>query len=216
MVFYLEQSKKLISAVGDFLQGESDRQLIIEQNKTDSLNEELNNRLLNENLSKDQRKNIQNKILQNDEKLRLKQNEIKKKAFNTQKAFNISLAVVNTVSAGISAANATYGGPIAKIAAMTAVIGAGMLQVAVIARQKFQPTAASTPVNSSGGGGSGSGGSGTGDRSFNFNLVGASQQNQLLNAIQSKFETPLKAFVVSKDITSQQELDVNIKGTAGF
>ena len=206
LTFYLEQYKKLAGGLGDFLQAESDRELTIEQNKTNALNTELNNRLLNENLSKEQRKSIQLEIAQNDEKLRVKQNAIKKKAFNTQKAFNMSLAVVNTISAGISAANATYGGPIAKIVAMTATIAAGMAQVAVISRTKFQPESANTPINTGGGGGSSGGGTGRAEASFNI-VGGRTKEDALLGAIQAKFDQPVRAYVVSGDVTSQQELD---------
>ena len=160
----------------------------------------------NENLSKEQRKSIQDEILRNDEKLRVKQNAIKKKAFMTQKAFNISTAIVNTVSAGIGAAAATYGGPLAKLAAMTAVIGAGMAQVAIIARQKFQPEAANTPVNTGGGGSSSGGSSVRSEPSFNI-VGGRTKEDALLGAIQAQFDQPLKAYVVSGDVTSQQELD---------
>jgi hypothetical protein len=208
---YIEKFKQLASSLGDFIQAESERELTIEQNKTSALNQELNNRLLNENLSKDQRAAIQNQIAQNDEKLRLKQNKIKKKAFDTQKAFNISLAIANTVSAGISAANATYGGPVAKIAAMTAVIGAGLAQVAVISRQKFQPESANTPINT------GAGGSGSGGRSQpSFNIVGRSNDNILLSAIQSQFDQPLRAYVVARDVTNQQQLDGVISSASGI
>jgi hypothetical protein len=210
--FYIDKYKELASSLGDFLQAESDRELTIEQNKTNALNTELNNRLLNENLSKDERARIQNQIAVNDENLRKKQNIIKKKAFDTQKAFNISLAIANTVSAGISAANATYGGPIAKIAAMTAVIGAGMAQVAIIARQKFQPDSANTPVNT----GAGGGGSGSGRAEPSFNIVGRSNENILLNAIQSQFDKPLKAYVVARDVTNQQQLDGIISNTSSI
>lgn len=211
--FYVDAYKEIMGSVSGFLSAESDRELTIEQNKTNALNAELNDRLLNEKLSADQRKGIQNQIWQNDEALRKRQNEIKKKKFNTEKAFNIAIATADTIAAGVSAAKATYGGPVAKIVAMTATIGAGLAQVAVIARQKFQPDSASTPINTASGGG---GGGGVGDRSFDFNLVGNTQENQLANAIQSQFSTPLQAFVVSKDITTQQELDLNIKSSATF
>ena len=204
MSFYIEKYKQLAGGLVDFLQAESDRELTIEQNKTNALNTELNNRLLNENLSKEKRKSIQLQIAQNDEKLRVKQNAIKKKAFMTQKAFNMSLAVVNTISAGISAANATYGGPIAKIVAMTATIGAGMAQVAIIARQKFQPEAANTPINTGGGSSSGSGAA---RAEPSFNIVGRSGDSLLINAIQAQFGKPLKAYVVSREVTNQQQLD---------
>jgi hypothetical protein len=212
LTFYLDKYKQLMSGVSDFLQGETDRQLTIEQNKTNVLNKELNDRLLNENLSKDERAKIQNQIAINDEELRKKQNKIKKKAFDTQKAFNISIAVADTIAAGINASKQTYGGAFAKIAAMTAVIGAGMAQVAVIARQKFQPEAASTPMNV----GAASGGAGATERAEpSFNIVGRSNDNLLINAIQAQFGKPLKAYVVSRDVTTQQQLDGMIVGQAG-
>jgi len=213
LTFYLDKYKQLMSGVSDFLQGETDRQLTIEQNKTNVLNKELNDRLLNENLSKDERAKIQNQIAINDEELRKKQNKIKKKAFDTQKAFNISIAVADTIAAGISASRETYGGAFAKIAAMTAVIGAGMAQVAIIARQKFQPEAASTPINTTSGGGAGGGASERAEPSFN--IVGRSNDNLLINAIQAQFGKPLKAYVVSRDVTTQQQLDGMIVGQAG-
>jgi hypothetical protein len=210
---YVETYKKLMSGITNFTNGEYERQLTIEQNKTNLLNAELNNRLNNENLSKEQRKSIQDQILNNDEKLRVKQDIIAKKKFNTAKAFNIAMAVVDTYGAANKVLNdpALTGQPWARGIMAAATIASGLANVAAISRQKFQSSSANTPINTGAGGGADSG---VGDRSFNFNLVGASQQNQLLNAIQSKFETPLKAFVVSKDITTQQELDVNIKGTA--
>ena len=204
LTFYIEQYKKLAGGLGDFLQAESDRELNIEQNKTNALNTELNNRLLNENLSKDQRASIQNQIAQNDEKLRVKQNAIKKKAFNTQKAFNMSVAITDTISAGIKASKDTSGGAFARIAAMVATIGAGMAQVAVIARQKFQPESANTPINTGGGSSSGNG---TGRAEPSFNIVGRSSDNILLSAIQSQFDQPLRAYVVARDVTNQQQLD---------
>jgi len=212
LTFYLDKYTQLMSGIGDFLQAEADRELTIEQNKTNALNEELNKRLLNESLSETQRKSIQDQILKNDEDLRVKQNKIKKKAFDTQKALNISMAIANTIAAGISAANQSYGGAFAKIAAMTAVIGAGMAQVAIIARQKFQPDSPNTPINTGGGGASG----GTSERADpSFNIVGRSNDNLLINAIQAQFGKPLKAYVVSRDVTTQQQLDGMIVGQAG-
>jgi hypothetical protein len=72
----LKEYMKLQSSMTDFLSAEYDRQLTIEQNKTNALNNELNQRLLNEDLSKDERERIQLQIGQNDEKLRKKQEAI--------------------------------------------------------------------------------------------------------------------------------------------
>lgn len=213
MIEYGEALSENLSTISSFIDSEYERRLTTEQNYTNALNEQLNQRLLNENLSKEERASIQQEIWQNDENLRKKQNEIKKKQFNNQKAFNIAKATIDTYTAATGVLKDTKGGSFARIAGMIAVIGSGLAQVAMIAKQKFQPEAASTPIRTAGGGG---GGGGVGDRSFNFNLVGANQQNQLVNAIQSQFDKPLKAYVVSKDITNQMALDANIKSTARF
>ena len=215
---YAETFSKGLSAVSGFIDAQFDAQLVTEQNKTNALNEELNNRLLNENLSVKERKSIQNEIARNDEELRKKQNETKKKAFNTQKAFNIAMAVADTSSATMKAyaSQLIPGDPTsiirAKIAAgLAATFGA--LQIATIASQKFQPEAASTPIRTASGG---AGGGGVGNRSFDFNLVGSSQGNQVAEAVQGQFDKPIKAYVVSKDITNQQQLDANTKSSARF
>ena len=39
--------------------------------------------------------------------------------------------------------------------------------------------------------------------------------NLLINAIQAQFGKPLKAYVVSRDVTTQQQLDGIIVGQAG-
>jgi ribosomal protein S18 acetylase RimI-like enzyme len=49
-----------------------------------------------------------------------------------------------------------------------------------------------------------------------FNVVGASAANQLAGAVSGQLQQPVKAFVVGKEITSQQELDREIINTAGI
>jgi hypothetical protein len=49
-----------------------------------------------------------------------------------------------------------------------------------------------------------------------FNVVGASQTSQLAESVAGQQAKPVKAFVVGKDISSQQELDRNITNTASF
>ena len=210
--------KNLYSGLNDFLAAEAEREMTMERNKTNSLNTELNNRLLNENLSKDERKRIQNEIWKNDEKLRVKQDEVKKKQFKSQKAFNISMALADTYLSATKAyaSQLIPGDPTsivrAKIAAAVATT-TGLLNVAMIARQKFQPSASNTPISV---GSAGGGGGGVGDRDFNFNIVGGDRENQLVGAIQEQFDKPLKAFVVSKDVTTQQQLDANTRTSASF
>ena len=49
-----------------------------------------------------------------------------------------------------------------------------------------------------------------------FNVVGASQTSQLAEVVSTQQSKPVKAFVVGKDISSQQELDRNITTTASL
>lgn len=62
-----------------------------------------------------------------------------------------------------------------------------------------------------------SGGSGgSGGRTFDFNLVGSTGQNQLAQETAGQLNQPVQAYVVSSDVTSQQQLDNNIQGQASF
>jgi type IV secretory pathway VirB2 component (pilin) len=206
----LKQYMKFQSAMTSFLGAEYDRQLTIEQNKTNALNNELNQRLLNENLSKDERERIQLQIGQNDEKLRKKQEAIEKKRFKLNKAANIAQATIATYLAANKVLVETKGGTVARFVAMAATISAGLLNVAAIARQKFQSSA-----GSGGSIGAAAGGNGEGEsREFNFNLAGSTQSNQLTQSIASQLSQPIQTYVVSSEITSQQQLDLNIANTA--
>ena len=201
-----------LSNITDFVDSEFQRQLDIEQNKTTELNNQLRKRLDDENLSKDERKNIQNQIAANDEALRVKQEKIEKKRFMMQKAANIAKATIDTFLAANAVLAQTPGGPISRGLAMAAVIASGLLNVATIARQQFVGSA-----NSAGAGGNGSAlGSGGGTQPPDFNIVGASPSNQLAAAVQGQFQQPVKAYVVSKDVSTAQEMDRNIIGSASL
>ena len=207
---FAEMSSKVMSTIGDFAASEFERELTIEQNKTTALNNELNKRLDNQNLSKEQRKNIQNQIAKNDEQLRIKQNAIEKKKFKMQKAVNIATALMDTASAAAGVMAQAKGGFFTRLAQAIPTIAFGLAQVAMIARQKYQAPAM-------GGGSTGGGGSGDGeDKEDVFNIVGQSQGSQLAGAIQGQFDKPLKAYVVARDVTNQQGIDSNIEGNASI
>ena len=214
---FLSKYMKISGVLNDFMNAEFEREITIEQNKTNSLNNELRERLNNENLSARERKNIQLEIARNDEALRKKQEKIEKKRFKFNKAMNIANALVETYSSASKAylsqlSLPTPDAPIrAKVAAGVAT-AFGLANVAMIARQKFQSSAgATTPAGALGGGGSGGA-----DRSFNFNLAGASQENQLAQTLQSQFDQPIQTYVVARDITNQQQLDQDILSNASF
>jgi len=68
-------------------------------------------------------------------------------------------------------------------------------------------------------GGGGAGGAAAAAASIqapDFNVVGATAQSQLAETVAGTQSRPLRAFVVGKDITTQQELDRNTRRTASF
>lgn len=209
----LEALMQSSQAIGSFLDGEFQRDITREQNKTNAINNELRERLNNENLSKSERKSIQLEIARNDEALRKKQEVMEKKRFKMQKAINISQALLSTYLAVAQVqANPLDLNPVTKGISMAATLAMGLANVATLARQKFQSSAGATSTAGALGGGSGGGN----DRSFNFNLAGASRENQLANTLQGRFNQPLQAYVVGRDITNQQQLDEEITSSASF
>jgi len=219
----LQTMMEASQAITSFMNAEFQREITIEQNKTNAINNELKERLNNENLSASERKRIQLEISKNDEAMRVKKEKLEKKAFKIQKAANIANALVSTYSGASAAYFNSLANPMNKLlpdgglvrAKINAGIAAavGLTNVAMIARQKFQSSSAGAPSAGSLGGGSGSGGN---DRSFNFNLAGASRENQLAQTLQGRFDQPLQAYVVSRDITNQQQLDEEITSSASF
>jgi len=219
----LQTMMEASQAITSFMNAEFQREITIEQNKTNAINNELKERLNNENLSASERKRIQLEISKNDEAMRVKKEKLEKKAFKIQKAANIANALVSTYSGASAAYFNSLANPMNKLlpdgglvrAKINAGIAAavGLTNVAMIARQKFQSSSAGAP---SAGALGGSGSSGGNDRSFNFNLAGASRENQLANTLQGRFNQPLQAYVVSRDITNQQQLDEEITNSASF
>ena len=78
----------------------------------------------------------------------------------------------------------------------------------------------STMIGKKGGAKNTSGGSDAGTtrtiEAPDFNVVGASQTSQLAQTVAGEQAKPVRAFVVGKDISTQQEMDRNITNTASF
>ena len=70
--------------------------------------------------------------------------------------------------------------------------------------------------NASGGGSTQTGSMPTAPSPPSFNVVGSSGTNQLASAIGGQTQQPLKAFVVSNDVTTAQELERNIISNASI
>ena len=78
---------------------------------------------------------------------------------------------------------------------------------------------ASSISNSGGGGSSGGGGGAAAAQSVqppDFNIIGSTGTNQLADAIGGTNQQPIRAYVVSSEVTSAQELDRNIEESASI
>lgn len=194
-----------VTGIADNINAAYQKEIDIEQNKTTAINNELRQRLANENLSADERRSIQDKIARNDEALRVKQEAIEKKRFKANKTAAIAEATVNTFLAATGVLKSTEGGSIQRIAGMIAVIGAGLAQVAMISKQQFVSSQSSLS-------GSGAGTSGTrgGVQAPEFNIVGASSARQLADVVEGQLNRPIKTYVVSSDVSTAQSLERNI------
>jgi len=139
--------------------------------------------------------------------------EISSNMLAEQAAFNASAAATSLVAPAVSAgfkAAAVTAGVMGKKRILKNNIGAG-ISIAKIAATTLQSRGGA----SGGGGGGGEGGGG--GRTFDFNLVGSTGQDQLAQAVGGQFsQGPVQAYVVSSQMTSQQQLDNIIESDATF
>ncbi len=119
------------------------------------------------------------------------------------KAASVAMAIMNTREAFTAALGAKpYGAW--NIAQAAATLAMGFKQVKEIMAVKIP---GKDPASSGGG---------TVIEAPDFNVVGASQTSQLAETVAGQQAKPVKAFVVGKDISTQQELDRNTTNTASF
>jgi hypothetical protein len=218
----VERNKQLLAIYESFKQSTDalfEAEISREERRTVLKNNELRKQLKNEQLTAQQREAINSQIVTNEENLDRKRDKIAERQFKIQKALMIGEALVTTYRMANSAYQAVLVSPLkflgitalaqAKIAAGIAT-AFGLANVAAIARQQFVPSAIG------GAGGGGAGGAGGGIQAPDFNIVGASAQSQLAETVATAESQPVRAFVVGKDISTQQELDRNISDTASF
>ena len=206
---YQEKAQKIGSLAKSFI----DADIQAEQARTVKINNELRERLNNENLSAEERKKIQLKIAANDAAAAKKKDKLAEKQFKIDKALAISSGLVNTFSATLNVFNETKGGLTTRLIAAAAAAAFGLAKVAAISKQKFIPSATSAPAIDTGGG---SGGGATSVQPPSFNIVGSSGVNQLSDAISEAEKQPTRAYVVASDVTTAQELDRNIIESASL
>jgi len=132
-------------------------------------------------------------------------------AFGEESAVGKAAAIANATIQTYESATASYKslagipivGPALGAAAAGAAIASGIANVKQI-------TATKTPGGKSVGAPSISGAGTQATQPPAFNIVGASGTNQLAEAIGSQEQQPVKAYVVSNDVTTAQSMDRNI------
>jgi hypothetical protein len=130
-----------------------------------------------------------------------------KKTFQLQKAVGLAQATIDTYKGAASAYANTVGGPVIKGIAAGVAVAAGLANVKKIASTEFSPSSTSTPSITSPTISSPS----TQQLSTpNFNVVGATGISQ------TEELQPVKAYVVSGDVTTAQSLDRNRIQNATF
>lgn len=124
------------------------------------------------------------------------------------KALAITSTLISTYSAAQKAFESqflpipTSTSPIRGALAAAAAVASGLSNVkAIMSEGKSKPSTAKSQINV---------------EAPDFNVVGASPESQLAQSVAEQQVKPVKAFVVGKDITNQQELDRNIVTTAGL
>lgn len=199
-----------------------DRRAILEQQRQDILNddtltEEQRTAMIASN--EKARKELGEETLQ----ARLKQGKALAGALNTAsellgkstaagKAAAVASTTIDTISSGVSAFKGmtqAIPGPVGIAAG--AVAAAGALASGFASVKKI--LAVKTPAGGGGGGGAPS--APTAPQAPAFNLVGQTGVNQVQESLEEE-ASPLQAFVVGADVTSQQELDRNQEDSASI
>lgn len=129
------------------------------------------------------------------------------------KAAAIASATISTFQSATDSYKSLAGipiiGPALGFAAAGAAVASGFAQVKAITATKL-PSLAGKSAPSVSGGSPSAPSMGAAPQPPAFSVVGASETNQLAGAIGSQTQQPVKAFVVSSDVSTSQELERNI------
>jgi|GWRWMinimDraft_5_1066013.scaffolds.fasta_scaffold00200_5 hypothetical protein len=142
-----------------------------------------------------------------------------KKAFATQKKLNIAIATIDTIKGAVGAFNGmvtSIPGPVGialGVVAAAGVAASGVAQVKKISSTTFDGGGGGGDEGGGGGGGGGGMNAPAVPTPANFNVVGNSGTNQLMQGLQNQ---PIKAYVVGGDVTTAQNLDRNKITTASI
>ena len=204
----LDGAEALLDATSSLVESQAERDLAIEQNKTNALNDQLKQRLANEELSAQERDKINQQISRNEAQLVSRENEINKRRFEQQKALQLASATAELYRTAFLAygSQLVIGDPTSPIRAQIAqgiALAAGLASIASIARQQFVGKAMPSPNLVAQGAGPAE------SQGPAFNIVGASGQSQLAQLISGQTGQPIKAYVVAGEVTTAQSLERN-------
>jgi hypothetical protein len=135
------------------------------------------------------------------------------------KGLAIAAATINTyqgVTDALAAKTVTPFDTALKFINAAAILSNGLKTVRQIASVKVPSVGGGSVGGGSVGGGGSAGGGSTISQPPAFNVVGASGTNQLADAIGGQSQQPVKAFVVSNDVTTAQSMDRNIVSGASI
>ena len=119
--------------------------------------------------------------------------------------FGKAIAIVQAIRDTFAGANKALSAAPPPFNFISAVVAAGIANVKSITASK-EPS----PPSGLGSGGGSVGGGGAIPQAPSFNIVGSDSQNQLAQTLAQQAQKPIKAFVVSGDVTTAQSLDRNI------
>lgn len=143
--------------------------------------------------------------------------ELQKAALLVEKGAAIADIVIKTQSANaIIRAQAAAAAPPGLNAGFIALGEAQIVRNNIGAALSIANILATTLTSFKRPGGKEGGGGAVSVEAPDFNVVGASPESQLAQTVAGQQQKPLKAFVVGKEITLQQELERNILTTAGL
>jgi hypothetical protein len=129
------------------------------------------------------------------------------------KAAAVASATISGIEGVQSAYTTAQKSPITALFPAYPIVQAGL--AAAFSAKQIQ-SILSTPKPTVGGGGGGGAAAPSTPAPPAFNVVGAAPENQLAQTIGQQEQKPVKAFVVSQEVSSQQALDRNIESSAAL
>lgn len=200
VLFFLELERQTIDSAKEKREEDLDNFLKVEKKKIEIAQDSAKKRVQYEKLLEQQRESTFDSFAQIADNV----SQLLGEQTAGGKAFAVAAATIDTYIAANRILKDPFftGNPVARFAATAATITTGLLNVKNIL--SVDETGRSTPSVSGGGS------TVAPPAAPDFNIVGASPTSQLAETIATAEQQPIKAFVVSEEVTTAQQLDRNI------